>query len=57
MEKLGVIRKIKAMVMSEMVEGHTGFFEGEDDIPSPSVWISGKKFSLENIIFMRGERE
>lgn len=57
MEKLGVIRKVKAMVMSEMAEGHTGFFEGEDDIPSPSVWISGKKFSLENIIFMRGERE
>ncbi len=57
MEKLGVIRKVKAMVMSEMTEGHTGFFEGEEDIPSPSIWISGKKFSLENIIFMRGERE
>ena len=57
MEKLGVIRKVKAMVMSEMTEGHTGFFEGEEDIPSPSIWISGKKFSLENIIFMRGEQE
>ncbi len=57
MEKLGVIRKVKAMVTSEIMEGQTGFFEGEDDILSPSVWISGKKFSLENIIFMKTERE
>lgn len=57
MEKLGVIRKVKAMVTSEIMEGQSGFFEGEEDIPSPSVWISGKKFSLENIIFMKTERE
>ncbi len=56
MEKLGVIRKVKAMVMTEMTEGNMGFFEGEDDIPNPSVWIGEKKFSLENIIFMK-ERE
>jgi Domain of unknown function (DUF1967) len=53
MERLGVIRRIKAMVTSDMVEGRTGFFEWEDDIASPSVWISGKKFSLENVMFMR----
>ncbi len=57
MEKLNVIRKIKAMVSSEITEGQTGFFEWEDDIPSPSVWIGDKKFSLENIIFMKGDRE
>jgi hypothetical protein len=57
MEKLNVIRKVKAMVTSEMAEGKTGFFEGEEDIPSPSIWIGDKKFSLENIIFMRGEKE
>ncbi len=57
MEKLGVIRKVKAMVTSEIMEGQSGIFEGEEDIPSPCVWISGKKFSLENIIFMKTERE
>ncbi len=57
MEKLNVIRKVKAMVTSEMAEGKTGFFEGEEDIPSPSIWIGDKKFSLENIIFMRGEKD
>jgi hypothetical protein len=41
------------MVMSEMLEGKSGFFEGEDDIPNPSIWIGDKKFSLENILFMK----
>ncbi len=53
MEKLSVIKKIKSMVTSEMNEWRMWFFEWEDDIPSPNVWISGKKFSLENIIFMK----
>ncbi|MBP9780008.1 DUF1967 domain-containing protein, partial [Candidatus Gracilibacteria bacterium] len=53
MDKLGVIRKVKAMVVADMTEGKMGFFEGEEDIPSPSVWIGDKKFSLENIIFMK----
>ncbi len=53
MDKLGVIRKVKAMVVADMTEWKMGFFEGEEDIPSPSVWIWDKKFSLENIIFMK----
>lgn len=53
MEKLNVIRKVKSMVTEEMASGKSGFFEGEDDIPSPSIWIGEKKFSLENIIFMK----
>lgn len=53
MEKLGVIRKIKLLVQNDMLTGATGFFEGEEDIPSPHVYIAGKKFSLENIIFMK----
>jgi hypothetical protein len=58
MERLGIIRKIKAMLSSEILEnGATGFFEGEDDVPSPDVLIAGKKFSLENILFMKGANE
>ncbi len=58
MERLGVIRKIKLMITSEIAEwGHTGFFVGEDDIESPDVLIAGKKFSLENILFMKGANE
>ncbi len=53
MEKLGVIRKIKLLVQNDMLTGVTGFFEGEEDMPSPNVYIAGKKFSLENIIFMK----
>ena len=64
MEKLGVIRKVKAMVLEDFTKtgletGYhgKGFFEGEEDMKSPSVMIAGKKFSLENIIFMKGDRE
>ena len=58
MEKLGIIRKIKGTLVSEMTQsGNSGFFEGEDDIATPNVWIAGRKFSLENVIFMKGERE
>lgn len=53
MDKLWVIRKVKAMVVADMTEWKMWFFEGEEDIPSPSVWIGDKKFSLENIIFMK----
>lgn len=53
MEKLWVIRKVKSMVTEEMLSGKSGFFEWEEDIPSPSIWIGEKKFSLENIIFMK----
>ncbi len=58
MEKLGIIRKIKGTLVSEMENGGTtGFFEGEDDIESHAVWIAGRKFSLENVLFMKGDRE
>lgn len=58
MEKLGIIRKIKSTLISEMENGGTtGFFVGEDDIETHAVWISGRKFSLENVLFMKGDRE
>ena len=54
MEKMGIIRKIKKMLVNDLESGSvTGFFEGEEDIESPNVWIAGKKFSLENILFMK----
>ncbi len=56
MERLGIMRKIKLIVKDEMLSGKWGFFEGEDEISMPSVYISGKKFSLENVIFMREGR-
>lgn len=57
MEKMGIMRKIKLIVKDELLSGKWGFFEGEDEIPMPSVWVAGKKFSLENVIFMREGRE
>jgi GTP-binding protein len=56
LEKFNVLKKIKAIVREEMLTSSGGFFEGEDDIPSPSVYVAGKKFSLENVIFMREGR-
>jgi hypothetical protein len=54
MEKMNVIKKIKSMLASDMTESaNHGFFVGEADIDSPEVEIAGKKFSLENIIFMK----
>ena len=53
MEKIGVMRKLKLLISEELASGKSGFFEGEDDFTVPSVWISGKKFSLEGLIFMR----
>lgn len=57
MEKLGIMRKIKLVVKDEILSGKGGFFEGDDEISMPSVYIAGKKFSLENVIFMREGRE
>lgn len=58
MEKMGIIRKIKKMLVSDLESGSvTGFFEGEADIDSPNVWIAGKKFSLENILFMKATQD
>ncbi len=56
MEKLGVMRKIKLLITEEMSREKSGFFEGEEDFEIPNVWISGKKFSLEGLIFMREEK-
>ena len=56
MEKLGVMRKIKLYIAEEMSRDKSGFFEGEEDFEIPSVWISGKKFSLEGLIFMKEEK-
>lgn len=56
LEKFNVLKKIKAIVREEMLSSNGGFFEGEDEIPTPSVYVAGKKFSLENVIFMREGR-
>lgn len=53
MEKLGVMRKLKLLISEELTRETSGFFEGEDDFVVPAVWISGKKFSLEGLVFMK----
>lgn len=53
MEKLGVMRKLKLLISEELTRETSGFFEGEDDFHVPAVWISGKKFSLEGLVFMK----
>lgn len=53
LEKLWVMRKLKLQVSEDMMKEGTGFFEWEDDFEIPSVWISGKKFPLEGLIFMK----
>jgi hypothetical protein len=55
MEKMNIMRKLKLLVRTEIESGKEGFFEGEDDYKMPAVWISGKKFSLEGMMFMKGE--
>jgi hypothetical protein len=58
MWRLGIIRKIKSTLVSEMENGNTnGFFEWEADMETPNVWISGRKFSLENVVFMKWDHE
>jgi hypothetical protein len=58
MEKLGIIRKIKGTLVAEMeAGGNSGFFEWEEDRQTPNVWIAGRKFSLENVVFMKEDRE
>jgi GTPase len=53
LEKLGVMRKLKLLITEEWSKGNSGFFEWEDDIEMPSVWVGWKKFSLEWLIFMK----
>lgn len=58
MEKFGVMRKIKQILIDEMMNSSSQwFFEWEDDFDTPSVWIGEKKFSLDGLIFMKWERE
>jgi hypothetical protein len=57
LEKMGILQKIKSALVSDIASGGMqGFFEGEDDLVTPEVWIAGKKFSLENLLFMTGEK-
>ncbi len=53
MEKMGVMRRLKLLIADELTRESSGFFEGEDDFIVPAVWIAGKKFSLEGLVFMR----
>jgi len=50
---MGVMRKLKLMIHDDIANAGGGFFEGEDDFTIPDVWIGGKKFSLEGLIFMK----
>ncbi|MBX9809496.1 DUF1967 domain-containing protein, partial [Candidatus Gracilibacteria bacterium] len=56
MERMGVMRKLKLLIADGMTREDRGFFEGEDDFKVPGVWVGGKKFSLEGLIFMKDER-
>jgi GTP-binding protein len=56
MERMGVMRKLKLLIADGLTRENKGFFEGEDDFKTPSVWVGGKKFSLEGLIFMKDER-
>jgi GTP-binding protein len=56
MERMGVMRKLKLLIADGLTREDRGFFEGEDDFKVPGVWVGGKKFSLEGLIFMKDER-
>ncbi|MBC7503572.1 GTPase ObgE [Candidatus Gracilibacteria bacterium] len=56
MERMGVMRKLKLLISDGLTREDRGFFEGEDDYKVPAVWVGGKKFSLEGLIFMKDER-
>ncbi len=51
--KLGIIRKIKHLLVQDMEQWMHGFFEGEEDLAMPDIVIGEKKFSLDGIIFMK----
>jgi hypothetical protein len=56
MERMGVMRKLKLLISDGVTREDKGFFEGEADFKAPAVWVGGKKFSLEGLIFMKDER-
>jgi GTP-binding protein len=56
MERMGVMRKLKLLISDGITREDRGFFEGEADFRTPGVWVGGKKFSLEGLIFMKDER-
>lgn len=53
MEKFWVLRKVKQILRDDLINSTAWFYEGEDDINIPSIWIGEKKFSLEWLIFMK----
>ena len=56
MERMGVMRKLKLLIADGLTRENRGFFEGEEDFKAPAVWVGGKKFSLEGLIFAKDER-
>ncbi len=56
MERMGVMRKLKLLIADGLTRETRWFFEGEEDFKVPGVWVGGKKFSLEGLIFMKDER-
>mgnify|MGYP002350087287 CR=1 FL=1 len=56
MERMGVMRKLKLLISDGITREDRWFFEGEADFKVPAVWVGGKKFSLEGLIFMQDER-
>ncbi len=56
MERMGVMRKLKLLIADGLTRETRGFFEGEEDFKVPGVWVGGKKFSLEGLIFMKDVR-
>lgn len=56
MERMGVMRKLKLLIAEGLTREDRWFFEWEADFKVPAVWIWGKKFSLEGLIFMKDER-
>lgn len=56
MERMGVMRKLKLLIADGLTRETRWFFEGEEDFKVPAVWVWGKKFSLEGLIFMKDER-
>lgn len=56
MERMGVMRKLKLLIADGLTREDRWFFEWEADFKVPAVWVGGKKFSLEGLIFMKDER-
>lgn len=53
LSRLGVMTKIRAMLLQDMEHESRGYFVGEADFETPNVYIAGKRFPIENILFMK----